>query len=87
MKLTSAVALLLRVTLPMSSYVEQLYDPGKTSMFTMMVTSVIILSFIASCVPVPIRGFRAVIRLGDHEDDYDLNLNIDIYRIHVNEQQ
>ena len=85
MKLTSAAALLLRVTLPMSSYVEQLYDPGRTSMFTMVMISVIILMMIP--VPVPIRGFRAVIRFGDHEDDYDLNLNIDIYRIHVIEHQ
>ena len=82
MKLTSALALLLRVTLSMTSCdAEQLYYTEKTSLINMVMCSVLIVMIVASLVPVPIRGIRAVIRDGDNVDDYDFNLNIDIYHL------
>ena len=82
MKLTSALALLLRVTLSMTSCdAEQLYYTEKTSLINMVMCSVLIVMIVASFVPVPIRGIRAVIRDGDNVDDYDFNLNIDIYHL------
>ena len=82
MKLTSALALLLRVTLSMTSCdAEQLYYTEKTSLINMVMCSVLIVMIVASLVPVPIRGIRAVIRDGDNMDDFDFNLNIDIYHL------
>ena len=82
MKLTSALALLLRVTLSMTSCdAEQLYYTEKTSLINMVMCSVLIVMIVASLVPVPIRGIRAVISDGDNVDDYDFNLNIDIYHL------
>ena len=82
MKLTSALALLLRVTLSMTSCdAERLYYTEKTSLINMVMCSVLIVMIVASLVPVPIRGIRAVIRDGDNVDDYDFNLNIDIYHL------
>ena len=80
--MTSALALLLRVTLSMTSCdAEQLYYTEKTSLINMVMCSVLIVMIVASLVPVPIRGIRAVIRDGDNVDDYDFNLNIDIYHL------
>ena len=60
---------------------EQLYYTEKTSLINMVMCSVLIVMIVASLVPVPIRGIRAVIRDGDNVDDYDFNLNIDIYHL------
>ena len=80
MKLTSALALLLRVTLSMTSCdAEQLYYTEKTSLISMVMCSVLMIMIVASFVPVPIRGIRAVILDGDIMDDFDVHLDIDIY--------
>ena len=71
MKLTSALALLLRVTMSMTSCdAEQLYYTEKTSLINMVMCSVLIVIIVASFVPVPIRGIRAVIRDEDNMDDF-----------------
>ena len=78
--LTSALTMLLKVTLYMTSHdVEQLYNPEKSPMISMIMGSLIIITIIASFVPIPIRVLRIVIQEGD---DLDLDLNIDVLRIY-----
>ena len=62
--------------------VEQLYNSEKNPMVT---GSLIIITIIASFVPVPIRVLRVlriVIREGDDLDNFDVRLNVDVQRIY-----
>ena len=80
MMLTSALTMLLKVTMCMTSHdVEQLYNSEKNPMVT---GSLIIITIIASFVPVPIRVLRIVIREGDDLDNFDVRLNVDVQRIY-----
>ena len=83
MMLTSALTMLLKVTMCMTSHdVEQLYNSEKNSMISMVKGSLIIITIIASFVPVHIRVLRIVIREGDDLDNFDVRLNVDVQRIY-----
>ena len=83
MMLTSALTMLLKVTMYMTSHdVEQLYNSENNPMIWMVTGSLFIIMIIASFVPVPIRVLHIVIQEGDDLDDFDVRLNVDVQRIY-----
>ena len=79
--MTSVLTSLLSVSLSLTSCdVEQIYHQEKSTMVSMILSSVIIFLIVASCVPVPrVRGI--VIRVTEDIANDEVNLDVIFVRI------